>query len=394
MPVSRKNKVLAYLLVLATIVTFIVVALHTFEVRLETQEGYPVASSFRADARGCRALYESLHRIPGVTVTRFLRSFANLPPPENGSLIVAGIIPELNLLQVRDRKSLSTWVEGGGTLIVALEVPDGRADQIASPDYEVAPPPKETKTPTPSNKPTTPTEERWIDTLQGAGVRVFRHADASARHRFLSDVFKPSGSWLGPLYFQDIQSPWRVVAEADHLPVVIERSFGGGNVILIADSYLLSNGSLASDRDAGFLGWLFRKQTTILFDESHFGIMENPGIASLARRYGLDSAFFVLLILALFFVWANRYSLTPLSTKRASRNLIVPGQGGEAVFVNLLRRSLPAKDLLSASADLWHQGTHDAAQIKKFNGLLATLDSRSSVVDRYNLLSQRLNERT
>jgi hypothetical protein len=394
MPASRKNKVLAYLAVLATIGAFIVVALRTFEVRLETQEGYPVASSFRADARGCRALYESLGRIPGVRTARFLRTFSNLPPAEGRSLIIAGINPQTDILQVKDRKSLSAWVEAGATLIVSLAAEDRSLDKTGSPDVQLVPPTKERKSPSPNHRSTPPTEEHWIETLQGAGVNVYRHADASARHRFVSGVFATSGSWLGPLYFRDLQAPWRVVAEADHLPVVIERSFGRGNVILIADSYLLTNGSLANDRETGFLGWLFRKQTTVLFDESHFGLTENPGVVSLARRYGLEPAFFVLLVLALFFVWANRYNLVPKSVHRSAGNLIVPGQGGETVLVNLLRRSLPTKDLLSTSAELWRKGTHDAGKIRKLDQLLPSLDPRSSVVDRYNQLSQRLNERT
>jgi hypothetical protein len=392
MPASRKNRVFAYLVVLATIGTFIVVALQIFKVRLETQEGYPVASSFRADARGCRALYESLHHVPGVQAARFLRTFSNLPPAEGRSLIIAGINPQTNILQVQDRKSLNAWVEAGGTLIVALTVEDKNSGKAGSTDHELLPPPKEQKSPSPNNRSTPPTEESWIETLQSAGVRIFRHVDTAARHRFVSGVFAPSGSWLGPLYF--LQSSWRVVAEADHRPVVIQRSFGRGNVILIADSYLLTNGSLANDRETGFLGWLFRKQSTVLFDESHFGFTESPGVVSLARRYGLESAFFVLLIFALLFVWANRYTLVPKSVSRSSRSLIVPGQGGETVFVNLLRRSLPAKDLLSTSTELWRKGVHDAGRIRKLDQLLPTLDPRSSVVDRYNQLSQRLNERT
>ncbi len=389
MPASRKNKILSYLLVLATIGTFIVVALQTFEVRLETQEGYPAASSFRADARGGRALYESLRRVPGVQTVRFLRTFSNLPPPEGRSLIIAGLNPQTNILQVQDRKSLSRWVEAGGTLIVALTVADRNSGKTGSPDYEVVPPPKEQISP--NNKLTPPTEEFWIETLQAAGVHVFRHVDASARHRFVSGTFATSGSWLGPLYF--VQSSWRVVAEAANLPVVLQRSFGRGNVILIADSYLLTNGSLANDRETGFLGWLFRKQTVVLFDESHFGFTENPGIVSLARRYGLESAFFVLLILALFFVWTNRYALVPKSANRSPGDLIVPGQGGETIFVNLLRRSLPTKDLLSTSAKLWRKGMHDAGKIRKLDQLLPALDPRSSAVDQYNQLSQHLNER-
>jgi Domain of unknown function (DUF4350) len=394
MPASQKNKILAYFLVLATIGTFIVVALQTFEVRLETQEGYPVASSFRADARGCRALYESLHRVPGVQTARFLRTFSNLPPADGRSLVIAGVDPQINTLRVQDRKSLSAWAESGGTLIIALAVDDKNSGQAGSPDYELVVPQKEQRSPSPNLKSTPPSEEFWIETLQGAGVHVFRHVDSSARHHFVSRVFATSGSWLGPLYFRDLQSPWRVVAEADHLPVVIQRSLGRGNVILVADSYLLTNGSLATDRETGFLGWLFRKSSTVLFDESHFGFMENPGVVSLARRYGLESAFFVLLILALFFVWANRYSLVPKSASRSAESLIVPGKGGETVFLNLLRRSLPTKDLLSTCAELWRKGVHDAGKTRKLDQLLPTLDPRSSAVARYNQLSQRLNERT
>jgi Domain of unknown function (DUF4350) len=394
MPASQRNKTLSYLLVLATIGTFVIVALQTFEVRLETQEGYPVGSTFRADARGCRALYESLHRVPGVQAARFLRTFSNLPPAEGRSLVIAGINPETSILQVQDRKSLSAWVESGGTLIVALTTEDKNPDKAGSPDHELSPPPKQHLSPSPANKSTPPTEERWIETLQGAGVHVFRHADASARHRFVSGVFAPAGSWLGPLYFQHLESPWRVVAEADHLPVIIERSFGQGNVILIADPYLLTNGALANDRETGLLGWLFRKQTTILFDESHFGITENPGVVSLARRYGLESAFFVLLILALFFVWANRYTLLAKSARQTAGSLIVTGHGGDTVFVNLLRRSLPTKDLFPTSVDLWRKGMRDAGKIRKLDQSLTTLDPRSSVVERYNQLSQHLNERT
>src|SRR6266403_1049340 len=327
MPASLKNKALSYLLVLATIGTFIAVALQTFEVRLETQEGYPVASSFRADARGCKALYESLRRVPGVQTARCLRTFSNLPSAEGRSLIIAGLNPQTKILQVQDRKSLSGWVEAGGSLIVALTAEDRNSGKAGSPDYGVVPPPKEPGSP--KNNLTPPTDEFWIETLQGAGVHVFRHADASARHRFVSGTFATSGSWLGPLYF--VQSSWRVVAEADHLPVVIQRSFGRGNVILI---------------------------------------------------------------LALFFVWANRYALVPKSVNRSPGDLIVPGQGGETVFVNLLRRSLPTKDLLSTSVEVWRKGMHDAGKIRKLDQLLPTLDPRSSAVDRYNQLSQHLNERS
>jgi Domain of unknown function (DUF4350) len=387
MPASRKSRLFTYLLVLGMIATFIVVALRTFEIRLEIQEGYPPASTYRADAQGCRALYESLQRVPGVQVTRFLRAFTSLPSPQGRSLVIAGINPVADSLPVRDRKLLSSWVEAGGTLIVALESPANPTASPGSTDYELG----GSSPPSPNGKSAPRTEEFWFETLRNSGVRVFRHPDRSARHRFESAVFKTSGSWLGPIYFRDLESPWRVAAQADHLPVVVERSFGQGNIKLIADSYLLTNGALAANRNTGFLSWLFRKQTTILFDESHFGITENPGVASLARRYGLEPAFFVLLIIALLFVWANRYSLTPVQKIRQNR--IVPGQGGEAVLINLLRRSLPGKDLLATCIDLCRKGGHDPASAKKLDQWVAELDPRIPLTDQYNQLTQRLNRR-
>jgi hypothetical protein len=390
MSASPRNKVFAYLLVVGTIAALIIIALRTFAVRLEIQEGYPPGSTYRADAQGCRALYQSLQRVSGVQVARFLRTFTNLPPPEGRALVITGINPVFHFLQTSDRRTLSTWVEGGGTLIVALEAPANSVTNTGSSDYELGPS-RVSPSPTGKSAPV-PTQELWVEVLRNSGARVFRHADKSARHRFESAVFKPSGSWLGPIYFRDLQSPWRVAAEADHLPVVIERSFGRGNIKLIADSYLLTNGALATDRNTGFLSWLFHKQTTILFDESHFGITENPGIASLARRYGLESAFFVLLLIALLFVWANRYSLTPVSVKRVNR--IVPGQGGEAIMVNLLRRSLPSKDLLATCVDLYGKAGHESARTKKLDQWAAGLDARTSVVNRYNQLTERLNQRT
>jgi hypothetical protein len=54
---------------------------------------------------------------------------------------------------------------------------------------------------------------------------------------------------------------------------------------------------------------------------------------------------------------------------------------------------LPSKDLLSASVELWRKGVHNLGKTRKLDHFLANLDPRSSVVERYNELSQRLHER-
>ena len=70
-------------------------------------------------------------------------------------------------------------------------------------------------------------------------------------------------------------------------PVVIEKIFGKGSIVLVADGRLFDNRSVA---EAGKrLCWraLIGPHTRIVFDESHFGIVESGSVVALARRFRL-----------------------------------------------------------------------------------------------------------
>ena len=200
-----------------------------------------------------------------------------------------------------------------------------------------------------------------------------------------SNLFPDQFSWAGHLYIQSTKSDWEVLAKARELPVVLQRKFGAGKLILLADSYPLSNVALAAHRNAALVSWLFPQQWTVIFDETHFGIVNHPGVIGLARRYGLDGAFVAILGLAALYLWASRYSLRPVRRARADSEPAVRGAGGNEIFTNLLRRTLPSTDLCNVCLQIWKQkGPTNSVKQARLENLLNSLPPTTSQVERYN----------
>ena len=103
-----------------------------------------------------------------------------------------------------------------------------------------------------------------------------------------STLFGKISRWLGRDSFDRLTSGWKVIAVQDGKNVIVERAFAHGSLVLLADSYPLSNEALATDRNTGFLLWLIDNRSGVLFDETHLGLSERPGIMTLAQRYGLQ----------------------------------------------------------------------------------------------------------
>ena len=90
------------------------------------------------------------------------------------------------------------------------------------------------------------------------------------------------------LYFDDLSKDWRVLYEWDGHPVLVERNYGRGTVVLSADSYFFSNEALRKNRFPEVLAWVVGNNKKIIFDETHLGVEERRGVAGLARKYNLE----------------------------------------------------------------------------------------------------------
>jgi hypothetical protein len=364
----RNDRLIAFILIGLMAALFAVVGVQMFKTRAEVNGVYPEYSSFRADPKGYRILFETLSRLASVHVERSVKPLGEVPSGNRKILVVAGLLP--SPLPADQMKIFNDWMTSGGTLLVAFN------SQQFEPNEE-----KNRRVPV---QPEDKSLHGEVDKAESWGIRIF-WSKQSLVSQLQSNLFAEQSSWAGHLYIQPTTSDWEVLAKARDLPVVLQRKFGAGKLLVLADSYPLSNIALAAHRNAALVSWLFPQHSTILFDETHFGIVEHPSIIGLARRYGLDGAFVAILCLAVLYLWASRYSLKPVRRVQADSEPAVRGIGGNEIFTNLLRRTLPAKDLCAICLQIWKQkGPLNPIKQARLENLLNSLPPTTSQVERYN----------
>jgi hypothetical protein len=168
-------------------------------------------------------------------------------------------------------------------------------------------------------------------------------------------VVPPLLSWHSGAYFDLLDTNWRTVYQRKRHPVLIERSFGAGSLVLSTDSYFVSNEALRRERHADLLAWLAGGRGEIIFDETHLGVQEQPGVAALMRRYHLEGVLLALALLAALFIWKNSLPLVPPPTSAAEGGgrAMVQGLEAGAGFASLLRRAIPPSDVLFTCFAEW-----------------------------------------
>lgn len=167
-------------------------------------------------------------------------------------------------------------------------------------------------------------------------------------------------SWYSQFHFASLSEEWRVIGTREEEPVVIERPFGKGTVVLISDSFFASNEALHSEPISEFLVWLLGGKKNIVFDETIHGVRETGGAMKLMRRYRVHGIFFGLLAFVILWAWRSSSALAPGSDD-LDRGLVsasggVAGEDTGLGLIRLLRRSVPKEDLISRCIGLWKDG--------------------------------------
>jgi hypothetical protein len=127
--------------------------------------------------------------------------------------------------------------------------------------------------------------------------------------------------------------------------------------VFAADSYFLSDEALRDDRAPHLLACLFDGPPTIVFDEEHHNVREEPGMATLARKYRLQGVVAGLLLLTGLFVWKNSVRFLPARKSGADESGVVAGKESAEGFVNLLRRAIKPSDILGICVGEWRKTT-------------------------------------
>ncbi|MBP6602099.1 MAG: hypothetical protein KA250_09875 [Verrucomicrobiales bacterium] len=197
-------------------------------------------------------------------------------------------------------------------------------------------------------------------------------------------------SWHSQFRFQ-VSESWKTVGMIETEPVVIERQYGAGSIVLTTDSYFVSNESLHKEANPEFLTWLIGGKNRVVFDETIHGSEESGGAMKLIRRYRAHGVFFGLFFFLVLWAWRSASSLVPGSDDRdrglVSADGMVVGEGTGSGFIRLLRRSIPSRQLLEQCVAAWKGSLVTDLPEEKVGKVEQILAQHRETPSRFDLLS-------
>ncbi len=400
---SKSNKIL-FVPFFIILVVFLIGVVRLFELRFEAGDVYPAYSSLRSDPLGIKAFFESLENLEPITVERNYRPLSRMHPVKDTTFFYLGTqVYQLESFPEDYLKAFNRLVVTGGRLVISFsqEREKEQSESEGAPskgstnkkEGQTGSDEAETdaegstrnkgsgsssedsldKQTGEEDSDLSKTKSRFVSLADRWGVSFRRdgkigdidHAERTLESNMeaLPDIIP----WHSSVYFDKPHGSWRVIYTHDGHPVIIERKFGPGTIVLSADSYLFSNEALSKERHPRLLVWLVGKNGNVVFDESHFGIQKSQGIVGLARKYRLHWLFFGIILLAGLFVWKNSVAFVPALADDSS--------GGGYDFtserdyteglVSLLRRNVSARNILSVCVEEWEKSL---ASDKKLSG--------------------------
>jgi hypothetical protein len=321
---SKRSYLGSYLGTLALCVLAVIFAIGLFQIfriRLVAGDLYPEWSSLRSDPDGTRVLFDSLAATGRVVTVRKYKTLAQ--SPERGAAILfLGYSPNsLVSASSSDLDGFEQSARSGNRLVFAM-----------NPGQWAGPPKQEADS---------ALAKKW-----GVAVdRVPGNPDDD-----IALFFAKATNWA-----PDVSEKGR--------PVVIERAFGSGSIVLAASSEVFSNQNLAADRNSALLVRLIGSDARVVFDESHLGVQDTGSVLGLVHKYRLDGALWGLLAVAITFVWSNAAGFPPPEPRLAAANA---GHDSRSGLAQLLRRQIPTARIIDVCVAEWER-TNTRAKLPKHN---------------------------
>ena len=276
------------------------------EIRFGSGEVYPAGSSLRADREGTRVLHDSLARLLPVS-----RNFSALDGQDLRHMTL--FLLQTNPAQIEDSGWQSLTKQGARVVIAFAPVMIQRTDR----------------------------------TLKALDLTL----TYSAPTEEMQDVPAWQSGRETTLTFKAQSPAWIVLQRG----TILERPFGAGSVVVLANAYLLSNQSLAQHPVPALLSRIVGPAERIVFEETHFGLRDKPGVMVLVRRYGLVGLLLALVTLAALFVWQASFPLVPLDAEGSQNLELRSDRTAESGLAQLLRRSIPESELMAACWREWER---------------------------------------
>ena len=282
-----------------------------FELRFAAGDVYARYSSLRSDPVGVRALYESLARLPELSVERSFVPMERRRDAHATVFYLGAGLGELTAEKSELRLQLQKTAARDNYVVVSLAPFSRKPDDKAALAIK-----------------------GWDLPIEQA----------------------KSEDGDGPLSFGEGKN-WTVLHREGGKAVVVERAFGNGTIALAATTYPFLNQALAENRRTALLIRLVGAHARIVFDEAHFGVVEQGSLAELARRYRLGGLVAGLLLLAALLIWKESAGFPPAWETGGASSGPVAGRDSLSGFSSLLRRNVPPRKLMELGWSEWKR-TH------------------------------------
>jgi hypothetical protein len=362
-----------------------------FRLRYEMGDIYPKYSSLRSDPLGTMVLYESLARMPRLSVRRDFSAENRLPEGKGATYLhLAASRLDWTSLPEELFREIDGFLARGGRLVITLFPEASQPFRFGSGVSKPVPPPSPTKKKSQKSqkeqerlRQRTSLKERWgvefnLVPLERGTAGAYLPARVESR----MDLLLPERlEWHSGVVLTNLGQSWRTIYARGTNVVMAERQFGAGTVVIATDSYFLSNEAMSKDRHSDLLGWVIGPGQRVFFDEAHLGVVESPGVATLMRKYRLHGLAAGLVLLAGLFIWKNSTSLAPPYTDERGQGLVA-GKEAAAGFVNLLRRNISRREVLRVCFEEWtqslaHSGSHSIARVDQAQAVIEAENARA-----------------
>jgi hypothetical protein len=329
---------------LAVLLLLALVAGLSYFAGLTTPSSYPEMSSLNSGPQGTKLLFDALSSMRPLSVRRNYLPFGRWRPSSSTVLVLSLWSSVLNLASKEDLVEIETLMRANNRVVLCI--PDdsspGKSDGKKMPLIKT----------------------RW-------GIQVFQKEAAKKGD--------------DPELILDYDSSWQPVSGLDD---AVEKQFGAGSVVVALHSDDFSNESLATDSSyLAEVPLLIGRHTSVVFDETHFGIEESGSIAGLARHYKLQGLIAGLLILVGLFIWNQSVSFPPPTQFESSRETQVLGADARKTFAGLIARHLSPQALIESCVAEWNR-------VKPQQRIKTEVSGKIDPVARYRQLQESLPKRS
>jgi hypothetical protein len=355
----HKGKLLSLLSLLMVAALFFYGTTKLLILRFQKGDVYPPYSSFRSDPLGTKAFYESLSLLPGVETVRNVDPIRKASGLSGTTLFLFGLQEShFSAMQQESAKAIDEAALAGARIVISFVPTHAKPAPLSKEKEKQEVPQKDT------NEENDEEQElygkEYIDLNKHWGMEVELSAEEASEANLSApeNSLPPSLTWHSTLFFKPQDDAWHTIYARAGEPVLIERSYGKGSIILSSDSFFLSNEAMKSNRYPHLLSWLCGPHKKIIFDETHLGVSKSPGIVTLLRKYGLAPFLISLLVLAILAIWKQSVRFVP-AYEEDEQAIVDPGKDSSTGLTNLLHRNISLNDILPACLEEWKRSfTH------------------------------------